>query len=189
MYCSCFYLRPIHRSHLMLKAALHSSTRDEKPLVNARINRSRRQIVSLRDGRNLVWVDMAGRTGNSQIGTTKFLSVRAFEEKRIYGRGLYRDMLLGSLWPEMSSSHAPLHSRMTSVAYLVPACQKILRGEPRWILPTFCSCIHQRMQIGSQAFHPGSCRCETTRWWPSRDREDGARHPQYLNNKIITSHR
>ena len=36
----------------------------------------------------------------------------------------YRDMLLGSLLPLMSSSHAPLHSRMTSLAYLVPTCQK-----------------------------------------------------------------
>src|SRR5437879_1469984 len=65
-----FYLRPNHQPN-SVKTTLHSSTRDKEPLVDTRINRSRELIVSLGDGRNLAWVDMAGRLGNSQIGTTK----------------------------------------------------------------------------------------------------------------------
>jgi len=189
LFLLCFYLRPIHRSHPILKTALHSSTRDEKPLVDGRINRSRKQIVSLRDGRDLVWVDTAGRTGNSQIGTTNFVSASFRRKNNLREEALQRYAVRVAL---ATNEFFPCPTAFTDDIGGISGSgmsERFHRGEPRWILLTFCSCIRQRMQIGSQAFHPGFCRCGTTRWWPSRGQEDGARHPQYLNNEIITSHR
>jgi hypothetical protein len=50
---------------------LNSSARDEEPLVNAAINRSRRQVIALRDAGKLGGVGAVRGVLNRSVGTVK----------------------------------------------------------------------------------------------------------------------
>ena len=125
------------------------------------------------DARKLRRIDAGRRMADREVGPDKCQLIDSGQR----GSWTHVEMELGSAFPVINLSQASAHSRITSIAYLQTVSLDYAREED-W--RTSCSCTRQRMQTGSRACRPESCRCGTTHWWRGASRGDGARHPRYL---------
>ena len=93
---------------------LSSSARDEEPLVDARINWGRSQVLILWDVRKLVWADTVVWVLDGEVGSI-LLSTR---NSRGGAAKAYVEISPGLVLPVINFSQASAHSRTMSVAYL-----------------------------------------------------------------------